>query len=139
MDPDRYHHLVQEFLSKKRIAIQGEDAKGDPGQIVVGKFRKQGVEVIAVNPTFGDDLSQERASSLTRINPRSTRFSFMWTGRKRLRPSMTVSRPKSCCSGCMTHSARELLFRPPSTSCGRQVAASSLGFARCFTLSQPRI
>ncbi len=69
MDPDRYHHLVQEFLSKKRIAIQGEDAKGDPGQIVVGKFRKQGVEVIAVNPTFRDDLFQQRASTLTRINP----------------------------------------------------------------------
>jgi predicted CoA-binding protein len=51
MDGDRYDQLVQEFLSKKRIAIWGaEDAKGDPGQMVVRKFRKQGIEVVAVNP-----------------------------------------------------------------------------------------
>jgi len=70
MNLDRYDQLVQEFLGKKRIAIWGvENAKGDPGQMVVRKFRKQGIEVIAVNPTFPDDPTRERASSLTRINP----------------------------------------------------------------------
>ena len=70
MNEDRYDQLVQEFLSKKRIAIWGaEDAKGDPGQMVVRKFRKQGIEVVAVNPKFPDDPSQQRASSLIRINP----------------------------------------------------------------------
>ena len=70
MDRDRYDQLVQEFLGKKRIAIWGvEEAKGDPGQMVAGKFRKQGAQVIAVNPKFSDDPSHERASSLTRINP----------------------------------------------------------------------
>ena len=70
MNEDRYDQLVQEFLSKKRIAIWGvEDAKGDPGQMVERKFRKQRIDVIAVNPKFPDDPSQQRASSLTRINP----------------------------------------------------------------------
>jgi uncharacterized protein len=70
MDRDRYDQLVQEFLKKNRIAVWGvEDAKGDPGQMVVGKFRKQGTQVIAVNPRFSDDASQQRASSLTRIDP----------------------------------------------------------------------
>jgi uncharacterized protein len=70
MDRDRYDQLVQEFLGKKRIAIWGvEDAKGDPGQMVLAKFRKQGTQVIAVNPRFPDDTSQEQASSLTRIIP----------------------------------------------------------------------
>ncbi len=70
MDRDRYDQLVQEFLKKKRIAIWGvEDAKGDPGQMVAGKFRKQGVEVLAVNPRFADDPALQRASSLTKINP----------------------------------------------------------------------
>lgn len=70
MDRDRYDRLVQEFLRKKRIAIWGvEDGKGDPGQMVVRKFRKQGIEVIAVNPRFADDASQLRASSLTTIEP----------------------------------------------------------------------
>ncbi len=69
MDRDPYDQLVQEFLRKKRIAIWGvEDAKGDPGQMVVRKFREQGVEVMAVNPKFQDDYSHNRASSLTRIN-----------------------------------------------------------------------
>ena len=70
MNEDRYDQRIQEFLSKKRIAIWGlEDAKGDPGQMVVRKFRKQRIEVIAVNPGFPDDPSQQRASSLTRITP----------------------------------------------------------------------
>ncbi len=70
MGKDRYDQLVQEFLGKKRIAIWGvEDTKGDPGQFVAGNFRKQGIEVIAVNPRFSDDPQQRRASSLTRINP----------------------------------------------------------------------
>jgi predicted CoA-binding protein len=70
MDTDLYDQLVQEFLGKKRIAIWGmEDAKGDPGQMVLGKLRKQGMQVIAVNPRFSDDASQQRASSLTRIDP----------------------------------------------------------------------
>jgi len=67
---DRFGELVQEFLGKKRIAIWGiEDAKRDPGEWVAGKLRKQGTEVIGVNPEFTDDPSQQRASSLTRIDP----------------------------------------------------------------------
>jgi uncharacterized protein len=70
MSKDRYEQLVQEFLQKKRIAIWGvEDAKGDPGQWVAGRLRKQGIQVIGVNPKFSEDASQQRASSLTRINP----------------------------------------------------------------------
>ena len=70
MGRDRYDQFVQEFLGKKRIAIWGmEDAKTDPGQMVAGKLRKQGIEVIAVNPRFSDDPSQWRASSLTKIDP----------------------------------------------------------------------
>jgi predicted CoA-binding protein len=67
---DRYEKLVQEFLTKKRIAIWGvEDAKRDPGQWVAERFRKQGIQVIAVNPEFSDDASLERASSLTKVDP----------------------------------------------------------------------
>ena len=52
------------------MAIWGlEDAKSDPGHLVAAKLRKQGIEVIAVNPRFSDDPSQQRASSLTRIHP----------------------------------------------------------------------
>ena len=70
MSKDRFEELVQEFLGKARIAIWGiENAKADPGGWVASKFRKQGVEVIAVNPEFTDDPSQQRASSLTRIDP----------------------------------------------------------------------
>ena len=70
MSEDRYEKLVQEFLSKKRIAIWGvEDAKRDPGQWVAGRFRKQGIQAIAVNPEFTDEASQQRASSLTTIDP----------------------------------------------------------------------
>lgn len=70
MSEDRYEELVQEFLSKKRIAIWGvEKAKGDPGQWVAGRFRKQGIQVIAVNPEFADDASLQRASSLTKVDP----------------------------------------------------------------------
>ncbi len=70
MGIERYDQLVQEFLGKKRIAVWGmEDAKSDPGRLVARKLRKQGIEVIAVNPKFSDDPSQRRASSLTRIEP----------------------------------------------------------------------
>ena len=70
MHADRYDQLVEEFLKKKRIAIWGmEDAKSDPGHLVARKLRKQGIEVIAVNPRFSDDPSQWRASSLTKIGP----------------------------------------------------------------------
>ena len=70
MDADRYDQLVEEFLKKKRIAIWGmEDAKSDPGHLVARKLRKQGIEVIAVNPKFSDDPTQRRASSLTKIEP----------------------------------------------------------------------
>jgi uncharacterized protein len=70
MGRDRYDQLVQEFLGKKRIAICGvEDAKADPGRMVVRKFQKKGIQVIGVNPKFSDDPSQHRASSLTRIDP----------------------------------------------------------------------
>jgi hypothetical protein len=70
MAKDRYEQLVQEFLAKKRIAVWGvEDAKADPGQWVVGRLRKQGIQVIAVSPQFTDNPSQQRASSLTKIDP----------------------------------------------------------------------
>jgi predicted CoA-binding protein len=46
-----------------------DDAKFDPGHLVACKLRKQGIEVIAVNPKFSDDSSQRRASSLTKIEP----------------------------------------------------------------------
>jgi len=70
MDNDRFEELIQEFLGKQRVAIWGvEDAKRDPGEYVAGKFWKQGIEVIGVNPEFTDDPSQQRASSLTKIDP----------------------------------------------------------------------
>ncbi len=70
MGTDRYDQLVEEFLRKKRIAIWGmEDAKSDPGHFVARKLRKQGIEVIAVNPKFSDDPTVRRASSLTKIEP----------------------------------------------------------------------
>ena len=70
MHADRYDQLVEEFLRKKRIAIWGmEDAKSDPGHLVARKLRKQGIEVIAVNPRFSDDPTHRRASSLTKIEP----------------------------------------------------------------------
>ena len=70
MGQDQYEKLVQEFLGKKQIAIWGvEDAKSDPGQWVAGRFRKQGIQVIAVNPEFADQASQQRTSSLTEIDP----------------------------------------------------------------------
>jgi len=70
MGKDRYDQLVQEFLGKKRIAIWGvEDARSDPGQFIVRKLRKQGIEVIAVNPKFSEEPSRHRVSSLTRIDP----------------------------------------------------------------------
>ena len=70
MHADRYDQLAEEFLRKKRIAIWGmEDAKSDPGHLVARKLRKQGIEVIAVNPQFSNDLTQRRASSLTKIEP----------------------------------------------------------------------
>ena len=70
MSEDRFEELVREFMAKKRIAIWGiEEGKADPGAFVASKFRKRGVEVIGVNPGFADDPSQQRASSLTRIEP----------------------------------------------------------------------
>lgn len=70
MHEDHHGKLVREFLGKKRIAIWGvEETKGDPGQWVAGRFRRQGMQVIAVNPGFSDEAARERASSLTKINP----------------------------------------------------------------------
>ena len=70
MGNDRYDQLVQEFLGKKRIAIWGmEDSRLDPGKLVASKLRKQGIEIIAVNPKFTDDPPRRRASSLTGIDP----------------------------------------------------------------------
>ena len=70
MHDDRHGKLIREFLDKKRIAIWGiEDAKHDPGQWVANKFRRQGVQVIGVNPGFSDEAPTERVSSLTKINP----------------------------------------------------------------------
>ena len=68
--PDRLEELVGEFLRKQRIAIWGgEETKGDMGRFVAGRFRKRGVEVIAVNPQSDHDPSLERTSSLTKIDP----------------------------------------------------------------------
>jgi len=70
MGQDRYEQLVQEFFEKKRIAIWGvEEAKTDPGHWIVGRLRKRGIQVTAVNPRFTDDTAQQRASSLTKIDP----------------------------------------------------------------------
>lgn len=70
MEENRLEELIEEFLREARIAIWGvEDAKGDPGEWVAGRFRKQGIEVIAVNPGFNDDPAQQRASSLTQVDP----------------------------------------------------------------------
>ena len=70
MGRDRFDELVQAFLAERRIAIWGvEGTKGDPGAWVAGRFRRQGVEVVAVNPAFGQDPTPERAPSLTRVEP----------------------------------------------------------------------
>ena len=62
--------LVQDFLSRRRIAIWGvENKRSDPGEWVANRFRKRGVEVMAVNPDFADDPEHHRASSLTSIDP----------------------------------------------------------------------
>ena len=56
MHADRYDQLVEEFLSRKRIAIWGmEDAKSDPAHLVARKLRKQGIEVIAVTRVDEDN------------------------------------------------------------------------------------
>ena len=58
MHADRYDQLVEEFLSRKRIAIWGmEDAKSDPAHLVARKLRKQGIEVIAVTRVDEDTPS----------------------------------------------------------------------------------
>lgn len=70
MHDDRQGRLIREFMGKKRIAIWGiEGTKNDPGQWVANKFRRQGIQVIGVNPGFTDDAPSERVSSLTKINP----------------------------------------------------------------------
>lgn len=70
MHEDRNGPLIREFLGKKRIAIWGlEAAKHDPGEWVASKFRRQGVHVIGVNPSFSDEVPAERVSSLTKIDP----------------------------------------------------------------------
>jgi len=70
MDDARCGPLIQEFLGKKRIAIWGLEAtKGDPGQWVANRFRRNGVHVIGVNPAFTDEAPAERVSSLTKIDP----------------------------------------------------------------------
>ncbi len=70
MHDDRHGPLIREFMDRKRIAIWGiEDSKHDPGQWVASKFRRQGTQVIGVNPRFPDNIASERVSSLTKINP----------------------------------------------------------------------
>lgn len=70
MNDVRTGALIEEFLSRKRIAIWGLEAtKGDPGQWVANRFRRNGVHVIGVNPAFNDEAPTERVSSLTKINP----------------------------------------------------------------------
>jgi predicted CoA-binding protein len=66
----RFEELVEAFIGKQRIAIWGiEGGKLDSGQFLARKFRKRGVEVIAVNPRFDDDPELGRASSLAKIDP----------------------------------------------------------------------
>lgn len=67
MDHDRFNELVQEFLSKKRIAIWGEEDAAC--KLIVSKLSKRGADVISVSPKFEDDLSRNRASSLTKVDP----------------------------------------------------------------------
>ena len=70
MAADRFDELVQAFMRERRMAIWGLEAtKGDPGEWVASRFRRQGVEVVGVNPGYADDPSLLRASSLTRISP----------------------------------------------------------------------
>ena len=67
---DPFEQLVRAFLAKQRIAIWGvEETRGDPGKMVVGKFRKRGVEVIEVNPKFEHDPENQRSTSLAKIEP----------------------------------------------------------------------
>ncbi len=70
MEDDRYAMLIREFLNKKRIAIWGlEASKSKTDQWVANRFRKNGVEVIAVNSGFSDETSRDQTSSLTKIHP----------------------------------------------------------------------
>jgi len=70
MHDDHHGPLIQEFLGKKRIAIWGLEAtKGDPGEWVANRFRRNGVQVIGINPAFTDEAPAERVSSLTKIEP----------------------------------------------------------------------
>lgn len=70
MNDVRTGALIEEFLKKKRIAIWGLEAtKGDPGQWVASRFRRNGVQVIGVNPAFTDEAPAERVASLTKIYP----------------------------------------------------------------------
>jgi len=70
MSTDRYEQLVEEFLSKPRIAIWGvEDARSDPGRWIVGRLRKRGSQVVSVNPRFTRDVARERFPSLTEVAP----------------------------------------------------------------------
>jgi predicted CoA-binding protein len=70
MHDDRHGPLIREFLGKKRIAIWGiEDTKHDPGQWVANKFRRQGTQVIGVNPGLKGEATPELVASLTKINP----------------------------------------------------------------------
>ncbi len=71
MTKDRFEQLVQDFLGKKRIAVWGvEEVKSaGSGHLIVDRLRKQGIEVVAVNPRFSNDPSQQQYSSLTKIEP----------------------------------------------------------------------
>jgi uncharacterized protein len=122
MAGELYDQLVQEFLAKKRIAIWGvEDAKSDPGQSVARKFRNQGIQVIAVNPKFSDDLSQQRASSLTKIEP-PVEAVLVYVDRPQ-----TMEAVDDCIAAkvplvWLHDAALEPQFQRPSTSCARRVA-----------------
>lgn len=104
MHADRYDQLVEEFLKKKRIAIWGmEDAKSDPGHLVARKLRKQGIEVIAVNPGFSDDPTHLRASSLTKIEP-PVEAVLVYVNRPQTMERLMIAwLPEPRWSGCTTH------------------------------------
>lgn len=67
MRHDRFSELMQDFLSKGRIAIWGDEDAGS--KMIASKLGKQGADVIWVNPQFEGDSSDNHAFSLTRVDP----------------------------------------------------------------------
>ena len=70
MAEDRLEALVAEFLGKRRIAVWGVGVRGsDAGWWVAKRLRRNGAEVVAVNPEFTGEPDPGRARSLSAIQP----------------------------------------------------------------------